>query len=136
MRIVTYLFLLFMALTAGLTLYWLYGPSEVLQVHNSPVPVRPTSQKADQLVFLIVNYCKLQAKPGTVRRALVSSTIRVMLPIQTDNGPTTCTQVDAPLLIPKGIVPDTYHVHIDVTYQLNPLRQVTESLDSQDFVVE
>jgi hypothetical protein len=128
---------LFVILAAGgSVVYWVYAPSQVLQVHNGPVPVRPQTQRADDLVFLIVNYCKLRNIPGTVRRYLVSSTVRIPLPLQTDTGPVACTQADVPLLVPKGVEPDTYHVHIDVDYQVNPLKMVTERIDSQPFTVQ
>lgn len=121
---------------AAVLLYWTLVTPRVLTVNNGPVPVRPTTQAADQLVFLNVNYCKNVKVTGTVRRTLVSKTVRIVLPIQTDNGPTGCTQVDVPLLIPKQIAPDTYTVHIEVTYQVNPLKQVIETIDSQPFTIQ
>ncbi len=135
-RIIIYLFLVVMAISAGTFLYWSYSDGRVIRVNNGPVPVHPPAQNPDQLIFLTVNYCKLRSGTGTVRRTLVSSTVRIMLPLQTDSGPKGCQQVDVPLLIPKGVVPDTYYVHIDVDYQLNPLRKVTDSFDSQKFTVQ
>lgn len=105
-------------------------------IKNGPVPVRPQTQKADQLVFVGVNYCKTQDIAGTVRRTLISSTQRLVLPIQSDAGPVTCQQVDAPELIPKGAVPDKYHFHFEITYKVNPIKTVVESFDSEDFVIE
>lgn len=135
-KYVVYGALSILALGVGLVLYWLLGPAKVLDVRNGPVPVRPSVQKPDQLVFLVVNYCKLQPATGTVRRFLVSSTVRIPLPLQTDSGPKTCQQVDVPLLIPKSVVPDVYNVHMDVQYQVNPLRSIIETIDSQAFTVE
>jgi hypothetical protein len=135
-RIVVTVFLLVLVFSLATVLYWLYGPDQVLKINNGPVPVHPTTQKADELVFLTVDYCKQQSVKGTVRRYLVSDTIRIPLPLQTDSGSKGCQHADVPLLIPKGVIHDIYYVHIDVIYQLNPVRQVTNSLDSQHFIVQ
>lgn len=135
-KVLVYVSLAIIALASGTVLFWLYGPSDVLRINNSPFPIKPSVQKSDNLVFMSVSYCKLLPAHGVVRRFLVSDTVRIALPLQQDNGPVTCTQAEVPLLIPKTAVPDKYHVHIDVVYHLNPVRQVTETLDSQDFLVE
>lgn len=134
-RYIIYIGLLALSISVGVVLYWLYAPTKVLHIHNAPFPVRPTTQKADALVFLDAEYCKLLPVTGTVRRSLVSSTVRIMLPLQKDNSPEGCVNSQVPVLIPKQIVPDTYTVHIEVTYQVNPLKQMTETIDSQPFVV-
>src|SRR6266487_5932106 len=119
-KFIIYGFLVVLGLTTGILLVWIYAPAQVLRINNGPVPVRPTTQKADELVFLIVNYCKTSSVTGSVRRSLVSRTVRIMLPLQTDNGPKTCQQVNVPVLIPKQATPDRYHLHIDAVYQVNP----------------
>lgn len=114
---------------------WTLQPTGVLKVHNDPVPVKPSTIEADNLVFLVVNYCKVAKASGVVRRTLVSNSVSIVLPLQTDDTTPTCQQVDDPVLIPMSATPDTYFVHFDVEYQINPLRHETDSFNSQKFKV-
>lgn len=134
-KLIVVAFLLVFAVVNGTVLYWLYGSDKVLNVKNGPVPIRPTTQDSDDLVFMIVNYCKLQGVDGVIRRSLVSTSVRVILPLQSDTSPKTCTQADVPLLIPKGVVPDTYYVNVQIEYQINPIKKVIETFDSQAFTI-
>lgn len=128
--------MLVISIITAIFVFWSVQSSNVLEIKNGPVPVRPAVQRPDELIFLNVDFCKTQDVSGVVRRFLISDTVRIPLPLQADNGPKSCQHIDAPLLIPKQTAPDKYHVHFSITYKINPIHEVIEEFDSQTFAVQ
>lgn len=119
-------------------LVWIYQPTSVLAVYNTPFPVRTlhTNTTPDGVVILTLDYCKKIAVDGTLRLSFVSATREVFLPITSDKGPVGCVHdIEFPIIVPKDLIPDTYHVHFRSTYRINPFRTVTEQFDSKNFKV-
>jgi len=126
-----------MAAAIGLLIYWAVAAGDVLEVKNSPVPVRtirPHAQ-ANGVVILKTDFCKKVNATGRVRVSFVSTSREVFLPISEDKSPPRCETTELPIIIPKDIAPDTYVVKFRVTYQVNPLKSVIEDFDSQPFEV-
>lgn len=122
----------------ALLAYWSLQKTEVLQINNAPFPVRTIREHptAAGVVILNTDYCKKLDVTGRLRISFVSSSREVFLPITDERQEKGCYKSEVPVLIPKDIQPDKYHIHFRVVYSINPLRnQVIEEFDSQEFEV-
>jgi hypothetical protein len=125
------------AFAVGIFLYWSASGSDVLEIKNTPVPVRTIREHptAEGVVILHVDYCKNVTATGRVRTSFYNSSREVFLPVSTDYQQPGCYDVEVPVLIPKDIPPGTYRVKFRVIYQVNPIKQVIEEFDSKPFQV-
>jgi hypothetical protein len=139
---VTYLVIgltILMLITMAQVLFWSYQPTNVLDIHNAPFPVRTIREHptANGVVILKVDYCKNIDVEGRLRLSFVSQTREIFMPASRERGPVQCAEVEVPVLIPKDIPPDTYKVKFRVTYDINPLkRQVLQEFESKPVTIE
>lgn len=140
-KVVNYLLsfaLLVLTLATGLLLYWSFQNEDVLQVKNSPFPVRTIREHptANGVIILSVDLCKQTSAVGRVRTSFVSQSRDILLPISEDRGPKGCNKVEVPVLIPSDTPADTYRVKFHVDYKINPLKTVVEEFESEPFIVD
>lgn len=118
----------------GLVLFWVYQPSNVLEVKNSPFPVRIVNDGDNKIVVMHINYCKNISKQGKVRVSYVSKSEEVFLPVADENGPKQCQETDIPIILPKDLKPDVYKIKFRATYDINPIKKdVVNEFESQSF---
>lgn len=120
-------------------LYWSLASQDVLEVKNAPVSVRTIRNhpSADGVIILNISYCKKVAAPGRARISFISTSREIFLPTSPDRQPAACADnQDIPIVLPKDIPPDKYHVHFRISYDINPLKRgIIEEFDSQEFEV-
>jgi len=125
-------------LCVSIFLYWLYQPTDVLEIHNAPFPTRSIRPNAepDGVIILTVDYCKKINAKGTLRMSFVSNSREIFLPIADEKQPPGCHNTQLPILLPKDIVPDTYRIKFHVIYNVNPIRNnVPIDFESKPFEV-
>lgn len=132
-----YTALLVIAISIAFLLYWFYQPTDVLKFNKQPIPVRTIRDHptGGGVVILQADYCKFTNSQGRVRTSFVSSSREVFLPESEDKQPKNCVVTEVPIVIPKDLIPDTYHVHFRVDYSVNPIRHIIEEADSKSFTV-
>jgi hypothetical protein len=116
-------------------LFWAYQSDNVLTIKNAPFPTRIIQQDGERLVLMDIDYCKNLSVDGKVRISFVSKASEVLLPLSDDKQPAQCLKTSLPVLIPKQLPDDIYHVHFRTTYKINPLKTVTQEFDSVPFKV-
>ncbi len=116
--------------------YLLQQPGTVLEINNTPVPVRPTKIDQDQYIILHYDYCKHSNAQGLVTSSLVSKTSKVLLPDATDKTEKACKAFDAPVPVPGQTPTGTYHYEFEACYQLNPLKESCTQWESQEFMIK
>jgi hypothetical protein len=123
------------AIGIGIFMSWSFQDEKVLDVKNQPFPARTIREHptAGGVVFLKVDYCKLQEAKGTLRMSYVSQSREVFLPVVKEQGPKGCMNTELPVLIPQDLPADTYKVKFRVTYDVNPLKKgiVSEFLSQE-----
>lgn len=120
----------------GLILYWAFTGTDALVIKNAPLPVQPKFVKSLENVVVTVDFCKVTDAPGRVVRKLVSDKTELLAPVVDEALPKKCynnlpVQVPIPDQTPLG----KYKVVYRVTYKTNPLHEVTEEFESQQFEV-
>lgn len=119
----------------GLSIYWLYANDDVLDVKNAPFPVQTIEQNGEEILLLKVDYCKNTNTTGDVRVSFVSTSAEIFLPMSKEKQPRACVNTDLPIVVPKNLPPDEYHIHFRATYQVNPFKTVVSQFDSVTFKV-
>lgn len=123
-------------LVLGVFVYWVFTGRDVITYDNKPFPVKPEVVKTDGYVTINANFCKTTKVEGRVVRRFVSSNTELLAPTVTENLKTGCYK-NIPILvpIPAQIVPGRYHINYRITYQTNPLHNITEELNTKEFEV-
>lgn len=131
--------LVLIALSLGVFFKWATANENVLEVKNSPFPVRTIREHptASGVVILNINVCKNSDVVGQTRVSFVSSSREIFLPMSEEKLPKGCLDQEIPILIPKEMPADTYKIKFRVTYDLNPLKKnITDEFESKEFIVD
>ncbi len=127
-----------------LVVYWIgqpYGKPvvefsngiEVLRADGTPGPV--TVVAGDE-VLIQSSYCKNHDTIGTIIRREFHDDLVFQLPDTMTNAPKGCgTRFSTPLKIPSNLPPDTYTLYFTFVYQINPLRSVNYTFETNEFTV-
>lgn len=138
-QIFTYLSLIILTVIVARFVIWSFQSSEVLQIKNSPVPVKTVTgvPESKGIIFMKIDYCKKIKATGEVRVSFVGKSVERFLPKSIDKQDPTCKVVDLPILIPVDLPPGNYHVHFRTSYDINPIKQdIITEFDSKDFEVK
>lgn len=127
-----------------LTLYWLgqpYGKPvvefddgiNILRPDGTPGPV---VVEAGSEVLVQSSYCKNRDTISTIIRREFHDDLVFHLPDTTTNAPKGCrTRFSTPLKIPSNLPPDTYTLYFTFVYQINPIRSVNYTFETNKFTV-
>lgn len=122
----------------GLLIYWSLQPSNILDIKNDPLPVRPLEVSANGgIVIATVDYCKTRKVDGHAKVYLVGEgngqKPELAWPVDTQ-GPQ-CLKIDIPIPIPASTQTDVYHIVFEVTYKVNPLKDQVAVFRTRSFKV-
>lgn len=127
-----------------LTVYWLgqpYGEPvvefdggiNILRPDGTPGPV---VVEAGSEVLVQSSYCKNHDTISTIIRREFHDDLVFQLPDTMTNAPKGCgTRFSTPLKIPSNLPPDTYTLYFTFVYQINPLRSVNYTFETNEFTV-
>jgi len=133
LNLILNLFIAVLAIAFCYVAYLVFWPVKVAD-YNQPYKVRPNIVEAGQTLTYTTNYCKYIDVPPTVSRTLIDGTV-IYFPTETTNLPTGCNKKDVQLVIPKNTPPGVYHIEITLTYKVNPLKEVTSRILTDEFRV-
>ena len=125
------------AVLLGIVAWWEFVPDNVVTVINSnSVPVDKTIYNAGDRITYTISYCKTRQLSGKVMRALVDG-YRTLYETEYSDLPIGChtTKVNE-LVIPSFTPTGTYHLDVNIDYQINPLRVYTVHFQTQSFQVK
>jgi hypothetical protein len=127
-----------------LTVYWLgqpYGKPVVefddgINILRSDGTPGPVVVEAGSEVLVQSSYCKNHDTIGTIIRREFHDDLVFHLPDTMTNAPKGCgTRFSTPLKIPSNLPPDTYTLYFTFVYQINPLRSVNYTFETNEFTV-
>lgn len=132
-------FLVVIAFGLFVILRWSFQDATVLEIHNSPFPVRivpDPSGNTGGIVFLKADYCKSQNIDGQLRMSYVSASREIFLPATKEQLPKGCDSREVPVVVPKDLPKDTYKITFKAIYDVNPLKQgEVVNFESQPFTI-
>lgn len=118
--------------------YWRNAPYLIfeLQQYKADVHPDPILGNGNEQLTVSFDYCKYDDLPAKVKRTLIGSRVSISLPVDHQEPLAVgCGRAERNLLIPKINNTGTYHIHYEVTYKVNPIRNVTVEYDTQDFEI-
>lgn len=129
----------------GLTMYWIGQPygKPVVEFHRGIQILRadgtstgPIVVEAGGNVLIQASYCKNHdTLRATIRREFHDDLV-YQLPDYTTNAPRGCgTRFSTSLKIPENLPPDTYTLVFTFVYQINPIRSVNYTFETNEFTV-
>jgi hypothetical protein len=124
------------AVALGILLFWSFTGKDVLDMHNTPLPVQPIVVKADEKILVTADFCKKVATEGTMYVRFVSDRTELVVPTTTENLGARCyNNLAFPVPIPPQTVPGVYHLNYRIDYKTNPITTVREVFNTQNFTV-
>lgn len=138
-RVLRYVLYSIVALAVGvasLFLYWLVQSGSVLDVKNSPFPIRPPVVSQDDIIWVKANYCKNANISGAILVRLIGKRSIIRLPYDNENQGIGCVNREVPIPIPEYATDDVYYIQFDITYQINPIKTQMVTMRSQEFTVK
>jgi hypothetical protein len=121
----------------GVVAYWLFQPVDYF-IGEQPLQVVHKQLRVGENIEYIVKYCKNTHKvPVQVKRQLVDGYAYDLPESTSTNFPEGChtVSVDIPLAVPSSVRAGVYHLLITGTYQVNPIRQWSYTLVTEDFEI-
>ena len=105
----------------------------ILRPDGTPGPV---VVEAGSEVLVQSSYCKNHDTISTIIRREFHDDLVFQLPDTMTNAPKGCgTRFSTPLKIPSDLPPDTYTLYFTFVYQINPLRSVNYTFETNEFTV-
>jgi len=124
-------------LTAGficLIFYWLLYPYNPIEFKE--ISLGKTEYKAGDNLDIYIDYCKYTNLPAETTVQYIDGIIFTQPPF-VSNTPKKCGKVvTADVVIPTALVPGDYNFRQTMTYQVNPIRQVSVVFETPKFEIK
>jgi len=137
-KLATYISYVTLLLALGLVLlggYWLLYPYKPIVFNNLPLKVENKIVKAGDPMVYSVDYCKFNILLPTATKFFVNQII-YMLPTETVVAKAVgCRVVQVQITVPHNLPPGPYFIKITYHYQVNPIRTVDISVQTEEFEV-
>ena len=124
--------LILLGLVLALVAYWLLYPYN--PIDNSEVIMADKTVQQGQLSSYKFDYCKNEEYPAKVRKDFVDGII-FQMESPKSTLPTGCHSIVVPLPIPETLPPGMYKVRITAIYRVNPIRTITNIIETETFSV-
>lgn len=126
---------IFMALGALILVsFWTFYPYHVIKFNTPYYQTNSNVYTQGGTGYYTINYCKYSSPP-TMKAKYFVDTITYQVTNTPSVLPTGCHITDIQLDIPTNLPPDTYRVRVTTTYQVNPIRTITVTHETNKFKV-
>lgn len=132
--IFSWLVLVSAAVFIGVCLYWLVYP-------YNPIVFKDIARVENKLVYgggylgYKVNYCKYTTVKPLITKQFIDGIIYNTPQIVGLDDMKGCKVVNVKMYVPRALMPGQYLVHTTYRYQVNPLRYIDVTLDTEKFTI-
>lgn len=112
--------------------YWYFYPYKTIDV-KTPITVDKSVYNAGDTLTYTVNYCKYINLPATVHRNYVDGVIYNLSTIVTNNPPG--CHITHPITTVPNLPSGKYFIRILFSYEVNPIRTITITVETEPFEV-
>lgn len=127
--------LLLTALFSGL--FMLFLPVDYFQMNQVPARIVNEQVRPGESLFVETDFCKKTDKASVISLQLHSADNLYLLPPVHGALPEGCYKHQNALAqIPEDIKPGTYVLHVEITFSVNPLRDISYNFDTEPFIIE
>jgi hypothetical protein len=115
--------------------YWLLYPYKIISFKNKTYPIVNKTVKQGEFIKYIADYCKyIDVKP-TISRSFVNGLI-FSTPMIVTNRDLGCKKMIVAVVVPQELPVGIYHLETNYKYKVNPLREITIKVSSDQFEVK
>ena len=114
--------------------WWIYPYKPLVVKQPYQIVNEESSLKQGDVLKYQIDYCKYTNIQSIVRRQFVDGIIYAT-PEITANLKKGCGLAINTITIPENLPPGTYYLTIEVTYKINPIREISYDLKTEKFVV-
>lgn len=118
----------------GIVAYWTLYPYKVLEFKEGNGIIIEQSAKPGGYINIRQNRCKYLKFQGIISRQFID-TIVYQIPQYTTDRPLGCLDQLEMVYVPKALGPGDYYISTTITYHVNPLRNVTYTVNTNKFTV-
>lgn len=132
-----YISLIIILLASALILlvsFWLFWPYKVAEV-ETPLKVMNSPVEKGQHIIAEIHFCKYKDVVGVANTELINTLI-YHLPTSTGKAPVGCYEKKISWQIPQALPSGNYFLRESVVYQVNPLKKITISFETEKFEVK
>jgi len=126
-------------LLGGLVTYWLLWPYPTIIIHNEPVPIvsMHNGTKRGDILRLHMVWTKYTPVGADVSRMLIHCSTKEIIVIYTGSSLVPAGEHDRDIVvpIPSWVPAGHYRLRTTYTYQVNPLRPISVSWESEPFEI-
>lgn len=123
------------AVLCSILIFWISYPYRILDIKNSPFPVKTSKVKAGQFMYYHSNFCVLRDATGYISQDLQDHTLILLPPPPAFQARKGCRSVDVPVFIPLSVPPGKYRLNNHGVYPDNPLKNTYYETHSDWFEV-
>jgi hypothetical protein len=114
-------------------LFWWVYPYKTIEL-NKPYRIINEVIKAGDILYYEVDYCKFTEASGRIDRQFIDGLIYTM-PGVIATLPCGCHKFIQGITVPENLPPATYHLRVYSSYEVNPIRTITNQFDSETFII-
>lgn len=135
-----YIALFFQFVTSIFVLWFAYLyfiPVRVIVPNEQPYKVKTKQVRIGEQLVYVVDACKYKDVAATVARAFVEDSRQSIYPAisEVSRLKTGCGKTDVFMTVPPSVLPGKYYLQLDITYQVNFLREENYHFETETFEI-
>lgn len=122
----------------GVLGYWYWWPVRTLEVNGigTPIHLEHTVVQRGGTLSYYLDYCKYSNQSPIVHRWLIDGQEIPLTDAGKGSLPSGCHKIlVSNAIVPETVNPGIYHLHVEVIYQVNPIRKEFIEYDTENFTV-
>ena len=115
-------------------LYLMFWPAKVITANSDPLKIVTEEVRHGEMVQYVADVCKskdIQARGYNqfVNHVVINTDSRL------SNMPAGCEKFIAGTEVPDILPPGEYRLRVSLTYKVNPIREVTQTFETEPFTI-
>jgi hypothetical protein len=123
-----------MTIVVFLVAFWLFYPYQTITFNKLPYQTEKLEYVQGDTAYYTIDYCKYTDITPTIRKFFVDG-LRIQAEEHESKLTPGCRTQRISVKIPKSLPAGKWHVEVESTYQLNPIRTVTTKNETNWFIV-
>lgn len=115
-------------------LVWSFYPYQTIEFHSEYI-TNKSHYVQGETGFYLVDYCKYTDVTPIVHRTFVDDLIFEATNVKAVLKPGCYTDAKVPITIPEALPPGKYHLHVEIDYPMNYIRDINKNNNSNWFTV-
>lgn len=109
-------------------------PYKIIEWNDEIFPIENKIVRAGESLIFTSDYCKYVDLPATISRSFINNFAYATTPTIT-NAHKGCKKMRVIVPIPAELPDGEYYLHTKYVYEVNPLRKITYTKDTEKFTI-